>query len=134
EVELLVDYDDAYPLDNRAYGLLPDPRMIPVMLVSEGNLFLESALRTDDEINFTMATPAEYNPAEADPEAVTIFDRWAPDTTPPGNAIFLSRWPADLAITPEGAINDVIITDWAEDHAINRHVTLTNITIKSAQK
>ncbi|GMW01677.1 MAG: hypothetical protein AMXMBFR84_28140 [Candidatus Hydrogenedentota bacterium] len=134
EVDLFLDYDDAYPIDNRAYGVLPEPRVIPVTLVSEGNLFLESALRTDDEIDLTMTLPANYSADPVEGDHVMIFDRWAPPATPKGIAVFLSAWPADLGLSSNGPLADAIITEWDEEHPINRHVSLTNVTIRSALK
>jgi hypothetical protein len=135
EVELFIDFEDAYELDNHAYGVLPEPRTIPVTLVTDGNLFLESALRTDDEIDLTTITSANFAAQSAKPaEGVTIFDRSAPAVAPAGNAIFLGTWPQDLGITDGGELNDVLISDWEKDHVVNQHISFTNISIRKARK
>lgn len=130
-VEVALASEDAFPLDDRAYGVLPDPEALPVRLVTEGNLFLESALLTDDEIALETVAPVDYAATEGAP-AVTVFDRWAPETTPPGNVIFIGAWPADLGLATEGDLAEPLITDWERDHPVNRHLHLTNIAIRKA--
>lgn len=134
-VQLAIDHDDAFVLDNHAFGVLPEPRTIPVWLVTDGNLFLESALTTDDEIALETVAPANYAHAvdtvETTPR-VTIFDRWAPEQTPAGNVIFLAAWPPDLGLVSNGEASDLIITDWDDEHAVNRHVGLKNISVPKA--
>lgn len=137
EVEVLLDYQDAFPLDNAAYAVLPRPEPIPVLLVTEGNLFLESALLTDDEIVLRTEAPSAYAHASTPEESasrpeVLIFDRWAPDTTPQGNAIFIGAWPVDLGVEKTGELEKPLVTDWDKDHPVNRHLHLANISIQKA--
>jgi len=134
-VRLVVDWDDAFPLDNEAFAKLPAVETVPVALVTEGNYFLESALLTDDGIELTSLTPAQYSERVADLEAtVYVFDGWAPDAPPRGNAIYVGQWPASLGISAEGELSDPIITAWDQGHAINRHLNLANISIETVQR
>ena len=134
-VELFVDIDDAFPLDNRAYGVLPAALTVPVVLVTEGNYFLESALLTDDAIDLKTLTPADYSAQNADLEAtVILFDGWAPEEIPPQNTIFLGQWPESLGIAVNGPLPDPIITDWDQDHPVNQHLQLSNVSIESGQR
>ncbi|MBM3289287.1 MAG: VWA domain-containing protein [Candidatus Hydrogenedentes bacterium] len=133
-VELALDSSDAFPLDDRAYGVLPAAERIPVLLVSENNLFLESALGTDDGIALETIAPANYPGERAAPPKVTVFDRWSPDATPPGATVFLAAWPADYGLETKGGLNDAIVTDWDKDHAVGQHISLKNITVPKAKK
>lgn len=139
EAELFLDVDDAFPLDNRAYAVLPTFRPVEVTLVTEGNLFLENALLTDDGVRLRTLTPVLYEgtPAEA-PEmqagAVKLFDRWAPAAGPAGDCIFIGAWPAEVAPSSEGTLERPLITQWDREHPVNRHLQWTNITIESAKK
>jgi len=129
-VHVSLDHEDAFTLDNSAYALLPEPDPIPVVLVTAGNLFLETALATDDRITLNVLSPIDYE--ENDRNAVYIFDRWSPKTTPSEAAIFITQWPSMIAPPTSGTLTDPIITDWERDHAVNRHLTLSNVTISEA--
>lgn len=137
EVELAIDFDDPYALDNRAYAVLPAPQPIPVLLVTPGNLFLESALQTDDYVELETVTPEAYGTdamALERPlsEYLVVFDRAAPPEPPPGPAVYIGTWPAAVAAPPDGALEQPLVTDWDRDHPINRHLFFTNVTIRDA--
>jgi hypothetical protein len=134
EVELQVEYDDPFPLDNRAHAVLPAPERIPALLVTDGNLFLESALVTDDEIALETVAPSAYAPEklQGPHRPIIIFDRWAPPATPEGHAIFIGAWPADLGVQASGELDNPIITEWEQDHPVARHLHLTNVSIQKA--
>jgi len=139
EVELVLDYDDALPLDNRAYAVLPRHEPFHVVLVTPGNLFLESALLTDEEIDLTTMAPADFLDAENRLEHpldryTFVFDGWTPETAPDVNAIYAGYWPKDVDFVSEGNLDDPLIVDWERDHPINRHLYLTNVSIQNARR
>ncbi len=131
-VEAYVDFEDAFPLDNRAFASLPAPAPISVRLVMENNLFLERALITDEQVDLQVVSPANYQP-ETDAD-VTIFANWAPAVTPAGSALFLGAWPADLGLRVDGVIERPVISDWEREHAVNRHLALKNVVIDKAAR
>lgn len=134
-VEARLDYEDAFRLDNVAYAVLPPPTPVPVQLVTEGNLFLESALATDEGVSLDVAAPDAYAEApEARPGLVRIFDRWSPDTPPPGNAIYLGAWPAAFGVATEGALEKPLISDWKRDDPVMRGLNLTNVSVWKARR
>jgi hypothetical protein len=132
KIEVVLDYADAFQIDNKAFAILPRQEQISVLLVSEGNFFLESALATHHAIALEVITPDAYGPSlEAD---VCIFDRWAPPASIAGNMIFINAWPDDLGIHAQGTIEKPLISDWNREHEINLHLNLFNISIETAQK
>ncbi|MBX7257427.1 MAG: BatA and WFA domain-containing protein [Candidatus Hydrogenedentes bacterium] len=133
-VELVLDSKDAFALDNRAFGVLPAVERIRVLLVTENNLFLESALGTDDGIALETMSPALYPGTPNPPPDVTVFDRWAPQTTPDGPAVFIASWPADYGLETVGELTDAIVTDWESGHAVTAHTNLKNLTIPKGMK
>jgi hypothetical protein len=70
EIEAFLDVKDAFPLDNHAYAVLPKPQPVKVRLVTGGNLFLEKALATDDEVELEVISPDKY--AETNYSGVTF--------------------------------------------------------------
>lgn len=134
-VTLVADWDDHFQLDNVAYAVLPPAVSVPVALVTEGNYFLESALMTDDAIVLETMTPAEYGEKAASLEAkVLIFDGFVPDSPPARHVIYVGKWPESLGITASGDLSDPIITEWDQEHPVNRHLQLTNISIEAGQR
>jgi hypothetical protein len=134
-VKLVADWDDAFQLDNTAYAVLPPAVVAPVALVTEGNYFFESALMTDDAIKLESMTPTQYAEKAATLEAkVIIFDGWVPDALPDRHTIYVGKWPESLGITASGDLSEPIITEWDQEHPVNRHLQLTNISIEAGQR
>ena len=67
---------DMLPADDHAYALMPERRRARVLVVTEGNTYLEAALLLDEYLSVTEIAPGDYPPAEA--FDVTIFDGVAP--------------------------------------------------------
>jgi hypothetical protein len=76
--------------DDHAYALLPARRRAKVLVVTEGNTYLEAALLLDEYLEVTDVTPAAYAGAAAkgDWDAI-IFDRVTPAEPPRSSALYL---------------------------------------------
>ena len=148
KLKAVLDVQDALPTDNTAYATLPKRDLIPVLLVTAENPFLQKALAVDEQIKLTVLTPTEYetdvlpisgNSQEKQPYQVVIFDRYSPPTLGDGNYMFIYP-PAASSETanPElkwnigGALETPIITDWERTHPILQHVHLENVQIGAA--
>jgi hypothetical protein len=71
---------DLLALDDTAYGVARPTRVFKATLVTEGNLFLERALRLRADLKVTIQAPKDYNP---DPRAdLFIFDTFLPRPLP----------------------------------------------------
>ena len=135
-LELYIEFEDAFPLDNRAYAVLPAPTRKRVLLVTEGNPFLASALRTIDGVEVFRATPEKYEelygdgtlPAEIE---LVVFDRAAIGTVPKTDAVFIGAWPESL-VSKSREIPKPLITDWTRDHPILANLTLSDVSIERA--
>lgn len=130
DVEVFADFKDSFPLDNRAYGVLPAPRKIRVALVTENDLFLERALGTDEGVELAVVKPAEY--PGTNQSDVTVFAGWQPSKVPGGNCIFILNWPEDLGLARKGMVERPMFTEWDRAHPVNRHLALQNISIERA--
>ena len=152
KLKAVLDVQDALPTDNTAYATLPKRDLIPVLLVTAGNPFLQKALAVDEQIKLTVLTSTEYETdvlpsrgevtsplQEKQPYQVVIFDRYSPPTLGDGNYMFIYP-PAASSETanPElkwnigGALETPIITDWERTHPILQHVHLENVQIGTA--
>jgi hypothetical protein len=81
---------DDLPADDHAYALLPERRRARVLVVTEGNTYLEAALLLDEYLDVTDVAPRGYPEAVAkgDWDAV-IFDRVTPAERPRAHALYL---------------------------------------------
>jgi hypothetical protein len=94
---------DELPADDHAYALLPERRRAKVLVVTEGNTYLEAALLLDEYLDVTDVGPKGYAAAIAKGgwDAV-IFDRVTPAEMPGANALYLD---------PMGPGSPVKVTD-----------------------
>lgn len=130
EIEAFADVKDNFPLDNHAYAMLRRPQPIRVRLVTPENLFLQSALATDEDVELDVVKPDRFT--GSNDVAVTLFHGWRPAKTPTGNSIFIGDWPEDLGLRKRGGLSKPIFTEWQRDHPVNRHLALQNVTIEKA--
>ena len=153
KLKAVLDVQDALATDNTAYATLPKRDLIPVLLVTVENPFLQKALAVDEQIKLTVLTPTEYEtdvlPVEVrspnpygqgkQPYQVVIFDRYSPPTLGDGNYMFIYPPAAspetanpELKFHIGGALETPIITDWERTHPILQHVHLENVQIGAA--
>ena len=154
KLKAVLDIQDPLASDNIAYATLPKRDLIPVLLVTAENPFLQKALAVDEQIQLTVLTPTEYE-TDVLPESVNsqgiknyqvvIFDRYSPPSLGDGNYMFIYPPAVDASETPNGpgykpllqwdigaALETPIITDWERTHPILQHVHLENVQIGTA--
>jgi len=78
---------DALPSDDHAYANAPSRARTRVLVVSEGNRYLEAALLLDEYLNVHELTPSAYE--DAGGYDVVIFDRTLPLAAPTIPALYL---------------------------------------------
>ncbi|HEY2509602.1 MAG TPA: VWA domain-containing protein [Polyangiaceae bacterium] len=81
---------DDLPTDDHAYALLPERRRAKVLVVSEGNLYLQAALLLDEYLDVTSVTPREYakSSAAGTKADVILFDKVTPAEPPRAAALY----------------------------------------------
>jgi hypothetical protein len=135
EARIVVKSDDArdvFPLDNRAFAMLPATRRTRVLLVTEGNLYLEGPLLLNPNLEVTRISPSQYESAvDFD---VVFFDRFAPASPPLGNAVFIDPQGDPSPWASKGDIQDPIVTEISRGHPLLRWLTLKDLNIGSARK
>jgi len=117
-LKLILDYDDAFQIDNVAYAAIRPSKQINVLLVTPGNSALEVALQTPRvqqiasvqiESPAFMAAP-EYLAAAMDSSYdLVIFDQCAPEKMPSSNTLFIGSVPpaSTETVSPETASPEI---------------------------
>jgi hypothetical protein len=134
--EVVVKVDDALSADDRAWTVLDPPRRVRVLLVSEGNYFLENVLQTLS-VRLESMTPADYESTalekitdgERSAFDVVIFDRHNTARLPQGNYFFWAAVPKIDGVAVGEVIDDQVIFNWDETHALLRHIAVETIDV-----
>jgi hypothetical protein len=125
-----LDIKDALALDNTARAVLPPPRPVRVLLVTNGNVFLEKALTADPGVSFELISPDAWSDALASKFDVVVHDDHLPGNWSAHHSLFIKRTPFDKA-GPE--IEQPAITDLDTEHPTLRLIDLRNTTIIRAR-
>lgn len=79
--------NDAFPLDDEAWALIPENKRQKILLVSEDNLYMEGALLVFEHLDVDKLTPTEYEAALAQTQLLAydaaIFHEYTPEKLPP---------------------------------------------------
>ena len=147
KVEQLHTKDDVLSSDDSAQVIVPPPKQLAVLLVTDGNYFLERAiqnmhLKAPDVMQ--TATYEEKPPKDYD---VILFDRYTPKTLPPaGNFIYFGAIPPatpgpgqkiTAAIDSAGnmeLLNDEEVLDWKRDNPILKDLALNRLYVAQSIK
>jgi len=125
---------DAFALDDRAFALLPSRTKESVLVVTQGNMFLEGALMLDENIEVFKIEPAGWAAAAADPSianfAAVVFDAYTPPTLPArGNFIFIAPSGPGSPFAIAGETERPYMTELNKSHPILRWVTVADVNI-----
>ncbi|MFQ5656138.1 MAG: VWA domain-containing protein [Candidatus Methylomirabilales bacterium] len=132
-VEARLDVSDDLEVDNRAYVIIPPPQQLKVLMVSEGNLFLEKALSVDPQIDLTVVDPEDFPQARRDHDLV-VLDNYSPNSIPSGRYLLIRSVPGNAPIEVFGTVRAPRIVDWDRTHPVMRYLDLANVVIESALK
>ncbi len=135
-VEVMLRTSDALGADDRAWAVLDPPRRLRVLVVSAGNVFLESVLSTLP-IDVTRMSGAEYEAAGASDLAednrsvydVVVLDRHSTERLPQGNYMFWGAVPKIADVSSGRLIDDEMIFNWDETHPVLRHVAVDGLHV-----
>lgn len=124
---------DALASDNVASAILPDVGRRKVTLVSTGDLFLESVLRSHLWMEVMRITPEEY--AKSPPMSdILVFDGFVPEPLPNAPSLYVYPTRSSRLWTLGAEINNPIVSDLPDDESkLLRHVNLKNCTFHRAR-
>ncbi len=129
---------DHLAIDDRAWAVLPSAETKLVLLVGDGDPYLETALSYLPNVELYGVTPAEYGPAtqrtDGRPWDLVIFESNLPATLP--DAPILAIAPPRTSDLGEvsGTVKDPGIGALSPDEPILRYVDLSTTHISEAQR
>ncbi len=124
-------------LDDRAWAVHRADRPAAVTLVTEGNLFLETALSLFANLQVTVILPADFEsaaPAASSPD-LTILDAWVPITAalPAGHLWFIAPPHSTSYFTVTGQVQQPMPRPVGDDPLLT-HVNLSQVSILEAAR
>lgn len=134
-LEVRLARPDSLAADNRAWAVVPAPRKLRVLVVTEGNPFLDAAIADMPLAERRFIRPAQFEtevPATADGVAlydVVIFDKVAPESLPAGNYLFFRALPPLEGLSEAGKLGGQRPIWWDDNHAVLRHVNLDPVVV-----
>jgi Ca-activated chloride channel homolog len=127
-----LDLKDDLAADNEAYSQLSPRRDINVLLVTEGNMYLEKALNLDPYVKLSVTTPAAYSGQSG--FDVVVFENTGPEKPGPGSHLYINCGGATAPVELAGRVADATIVDWERSHPVMRYVKLNQLQLPEARQ
>ena len=134
---LTSDARDVFPLDDRAYALLPPVQKSSILLVTPGNLYLEGTLLLNQNIDLEVIRPGDYDALAHGGGAfdVVFIDREIPQAlAEQGNYVFIDPSGERSPWEVEGLYADPIVTTYKKSHPLMRWIGMRDVNIGAASK
>ncbi|HYN47491.1 MAG TPA: VWA domain-containing protein, partial [Candidatus Nanopelagicales bacterium] len=127
--------DDQLALDDRAWAVVPPDRLLRILLVSEGDPYLETALSFLPNAELYGVKPADYG-AGTKPELfdLVIFDAALPATLPRVPTLAIAPPRTSPLGTVTGSLEDPALGRPAPDEPLLRYVDLTTLHVAQATR
>ncbi|HVF11140.1 MAG TPA: BatA and WFA domain-containing protein [Abditibacteriaceae bacterium] len=127
------DADDNLKSDNVAYATLAAPRNIKVLLLSNGNLFLEKALNLDPNVQLVRGSTGGLSTANAAGDYdVVVCDGVAAANLPATNQLVFNTVTELSPVTKIGAAPNPSVADWDRKHPVTRFAPWNDMNLREA--
>ena len=131
---------DALARDDAAWSILEPPKRLSVLLVTQGNPVLESALQACPLARLDPCTPAGFD--ALDPVAfaarqrydVIVLDNHVPARLPPCRYLVFGPPPNGIDVNSPRELDNQVIVDWRSQHPVLQYVNLTNLFALKCRK
>ncbi len=136
-LEVRLASNDALDCDNRATAVIPAPRRLRALLVSERNPFLERILQQLPLERFECRTPEQFAAMPAGEFEqngrcaydVVVFDKFAPSALPRGSYVFFAAAPALEGVALGEDLGPHTLVWWDDAHPLLRYVELEYVEV-----
>lgn len=131
-IEARLTRNDFLDLDNRAFAVVDEPDTRRVLLVSEGNIFLEKALALPGMQVFK-TEPGNYRPAMGDYQ-LYVFDGWLPSSWPEGGVMVINPGPGNPLLSVKGKLTGINQMIASREESLFKYVDVNGWQILQACK
>jgi Ca-activated chloride channel homolog len=140
-IEARLTGEDALPVDDRAWAVRREVEPASVILVTGGNLFLQTALSLLPGLEVTTVAPEQYEAGSGQSGAnlssegehlnLIIFDAYVPfsEIHPPGNLLFIAPYQSTPFFTVTGKLDNPSPRIVDTTDSIAEHISLAQVNI-----
>lgn len=133
QVEVHLAGHDGLPADDRAWAIRSAADPTSVLLVSNGNRFLETALGLLANVELSVVPAAEYaNALSAGDAQLIVFDGTPPADLPSSNVLFIAPPTATPWFAPSGWLEEPNVQVTDAGHPLLRYVDLSGLQVLRA--
>jgi hypothetical protein len=125
-----LDMEDDLAADNEAYSQLSPRQDVNVLLVTEGDVYLEKALNLDPRVKLSIVSPSGYNGQTG--FDVVVFENVGPKNVGPGAHLYINCGGPTAPVEIKGKTTDATVLDWERAHPALRYVKLSNLQMAEA--
>jgi hypothetical protein len=126
---------DPLAVDDRAWAIIPPAGLRTVLLVGDGDPYLETALSHLPDTELYGVTPADYGPGtKVELFDLVIFEGWLPDELPAKPILAIAPPESSSLGTVDGTLQNPGIGTLDPTNPILRYVDLTTTHIAEAQR
>lgn len=126
---------DLLALDDRAWAVVPASRLQHVLLVGQGNVYLQNALALLPQVELYGATPSEYAATTGKERFdLIVFDGWLPPTLPDKPILAIAPPASSPLGSVLGSLRDPAIGELPPGEPLLRNVDLTRLHVARAQE
>ncbi len=124
---------DCLTCDDAAWSILPAPKRLSVLLVTNGNPVLESALRACSLAGLDVKAPAEFEAMDRaafeieQPYDFVVLDNYVPQTLPKCRYLVFGRPPDDIDVSVPQQLENQVLVDWRPKHPVLKYVNMMNL-------
>ncbi len=131
EIEAKLTESDDLPLDDQAWAVQQVSGIQNVNMVSQGNRFLETALRVLPGIEFSVTSLEEWNSSEYQEADLVIFDNFSPpiDNLHFSNLFYIGPISSTNFFSITGIIDAPVPQPMSETDPLLKHVDLSGVSI-----
>ncbi|MDQ3815631.1 MAG: BatA and WFA domain-containing protein [Armatimonadota bacterium] len=127
------DLADDLKSDNVAYATLEPPRAMKVLLLTNGNVFLERALNLEPSVEVYPTAPADFATARAGGDFdVIVCDGEAPANLPGANQLVFGAITELSPVTKIGVVAQPSVADWERKHPVTRFTSWNDLIFRQA--
>jgi Ca-activated chloride channel family protein len=134
-VEVRLAGSDALAADDRAWAVVPDPGIRRVLVVSEGDPYLATALLYLPKVEVWAVKPAQYGPeTHVEKFDLVVFEGWLPASLPPAAVLAIAPPVTSPLGRVTGTVHDPAIGVLPVDEPLLRYVDLSTTHVGTANR
>jgi hypothetical protein len=118
--------------DDLAWSVIPAPKTLEILLVTRGNVVLESALKACGFAKLQICTPEQFETTDFTSMSINpsydiiVLDNYKPAKLPKSRYLVFGALPDGIDVSSTTRLENQVISDWRSKHPVLKYVNLSN--------